>query len=217
MTSTPVRRYRNRLKRFLPQRISSRKALLAEFQCALSLLLREIPTPTYDELVTAFGPPERMAQTLMSSTEAPPFHSRYLWHATITCSIIAICLIFLFSIGNTEENDIRYSSSIFHPHEISSLNYYILDDPFTHNDVSWHQPYHIAAYLIEAHNNGDLPTNIIIDYGYTQEPHILKIPAGDTQTFIVNNPCPGTHTLSFDTRNGALNGTIRVFLSKAPL
>ena len=72
MTSTPVRRYRNRLKRFLPQRISSRKALLAEFQCALSLLLREIPTPTYDELVTAFGPPERMAQTLMSSTEAPP-------------------------------------------------------------------------------------------------------------------------------------------------
>lgn len=215
MTTTAIRRYRNQLKRFLPLRFFLRKAFLSEFQCALSLLLQEIPAPNYDELVAAFGPPERMAQTLMSTTEIP--RARHLRPAAITCSIIAIGLIFLFSTRNTAETNIRYSSSLFHPQEISSLNYYVLDDPFTHSDASWWQPYHMSAYLIEAHNEGTLPTNIVIGYGYTQEPHTFEIPAGSTQIFVVNNPCPGKHTLSFDTPNGTLDGTVRVFLSESLL
>ena len=69
MTDT-VLQYEKLLKKQLRCTTAVRKRLLEKFRCALLVFLEETPEPSMNQLQEAFGPPEEMAQVLM--TEVSP-------------------------------------------------------------------------------------------------------------------------------------------------
>ncbi|MBR7122687.1 MAG: hypothetical protein IKC95_04460 [Oscillospiraceae bacterium] len=69
MTDTGLQ-YEKLLKKRLRCTTAVRKRLLEKFRGALLVFLEETPEPNLNQLREAFGPPEEMAQVLM--TEVPP-------------------------------------------------------------------------------------------------------------------------------------------------
>lgn len=60
-------RYQRELKKHLQCGMHIRKKLLSQFRDSLSSFLEENPEPNYEQLITAFGPPEEMANILMEA------------------------------------------------------------------------------------------------------------------------------------------------------
>lgn len=60
-------RYQRELKEHLQCCMHIRKKLLSQFRDSLSGFLEENPEPNYEQLITAFGPPEEMANILMEA------------------------------------------------------------------------------------------------------------------------------------------------------
>lgn len=71
-----VAQYEKELKKKLPCGGNELKKLLSRFQVMLSSFLEENPNPTAEELHTAFGPPEAMAEVL-SDGISPEEKARY--------------------------------------------------------------------------------------------------------------------------------------------
>ena len=94
MTDT-VLQYEKLLKKQLRCTTAVRKRLLEKFRGALLVFLEETPEPSLNQLHEAFGPPEEMAQVLM--TEVSPEEkteyrrNRRIWR--IAASIIAVVVI----------------------------------------------------------------------------------------------------------------------------
>lgn len=65
-----ILRYRRSLKKQLRCGPLTRKKLLDRFGGSLAPFLEENPAPGYEQLVSAFGPPEEMAAVLMESVSA---------------------------------------------------------------------------------------------------------------------------------------------------
>ena len=65
-----ILRYRRSLKKQLRCGPLARKKLLDRFGGSLAPFLEENPAPGYEQLVSAFGPPEEMAAVLMESVSA---------------------------------------------------------------------------------------------------------------------------------------------------
>ena len=65
-----ILRYRRSLKKQLRCGPLARKKLLDRFGGSLAPFLEENPAPGYEQLVSAFGPPEEMATILMESVSA---------------------------------------------------------------------------------------------------------------------------------------------------
>lgn len=65
-----ILRYRRSLKKQLRCGPLARKKLLDRFGGSLAPFLEENPAPGYEQLVSAFGPPEEMAAILMESVSA---------------------------------------------------------------------------------------------------------------------------------------------------
>lgn len=60
-------RYRRALKKHLHCGVSTRRQLLDRFDNSLSDFLADCPTPTLEQLKSAFGPPEEAAGVLMEA------------------------------------------------------------------------------------------------------------------------------------------------------
>lgn len=60
-------RYRRALKKHLHCGVSTRRQLLDRFDNSLSDFLADCPTPTQEQLKSAFGPPEEAAGVLMEA------------------------------------------------------------------------------------------------------------------------------------------------------
>ena len=60
-------RYRRALKKHLHCGVSTRRQLLDRFDNSLSDFLADCPTPTQEQLKSAFGPPEEAAGVLMET------------------------------------------------------------------------------------------------------------------------------------------------------
>lgn len=59
--------YQRELKKHLHCGIQTRRILGNQFSDSLSGFLEENPEPTYEQLISAFGPPEEMANILMEA------------------------------------------------------------------------------------------------------------------------------------------------------
>ena len=189
---------------------------MAQFRQSLFLFLDEVPSPSYNDLVEAFGPPEQMAQVLLEDVQLPPPISRQ--------KIVGFLFLFFFlflciGIGtiythNVPEKGTLLTGSIDTPVEINQDRYFIIDDPFTHGDSQWKQPKDKNLYYVEIHNTGKVSANIIIRYSNIRSPHTFQVAPGDVKTFTVHSVCPSKHTVSFSSPDGSLSGTIRVLVSK---
>lgn len=94
MTDT-VLQYERLLKKQLRCTTAVRKRLLEKFRGALLVFLEETPDPNLNQLREAFGPPEEMAQVLM--TEVSPeeraeyCRNRRIWR--IVAGVIAVVFV----------------------------------------------------------------------------------------------------------------------------
>ena len=92
-----VAKYQNELKKKLYCSVSARSKLLDRFNASLSVFLEDNPSPAFEDLVSAFGPPEEMAAVLMaeiSETESVRYHKAVLFKRAIAGVLVAVFLIF---------------------------------------------------------------------------------------------------------------------------
>lgn len=218
MSNPNIRRYERELKKALRSpRLGKR--ISAAFAQSLAPLLEDIPNPSYDDLVDAFGPPEHLAQSLLQTVEIPQPLSLRKKLGLAICVILAIFAVggILISVWNTPEEGFVLNSVPVFPVKSTENCYFIVDDPFTFSDSHWDQPREMASYLVIVQNTGTVRTNIFVTYSKHQPPHTFAVPAGETVAFAVNNPRLGPHSVAFDTPDGTLSGTVRVLLSDSPI
>lgn len=217
MNNANIRRYGRELKKSV-RGFRLRKQLMAEFERSLAPLLEELPSPSYEDLVDAFGPPEHLAEMLLHEVDVRPLSWKA--KAALAVGILAILFVVGFGISSLqnipEEGALRLDAALY-TGDITEKTYFIVDDPFTHSDSHWDQPRNMAAYQVEIHNTGTSTTAVSVRYSQHQPPHSFEVPAGETQVLVVNNPRPGEHSIAFDTPDGTLSGAVRVLLSDAPI
>lgn len=94
MTSCTVQ-YKRKLKENLRCSCSAKRKLLDRFDDSLREYLDENPSPTMEELSTAFGPPEEMARTLMENVDEADkaAYSKFLVARRVTAGILAAVLL----------------------------------------------------------------------------------------------------------------------------
>lgn len=71
MSNPDLRRYEKELQASV-KGFRLRRRLRHSFRQATLLLLEETPSPSYEELTAAFGPPDQMAQDLLRNMANPP-------------------------------------------------------------------------------------------------------------------------------------------------
>lgn len=92
-----VLQYKDGVKRNLSCCNSAKARLLTKLDSFLDLYLEEHPSPTNEDLINAFGPPEEMSKVLMnelSADEMQNYHKSVIIKRTITAMLLAL-LIFL--------------------------------------------------------------------------------------------------------------------------
>ena len=196
------------------------KRISAAFAQSLTPLLEDIPDPSYDDLVDAFGPPEHLAESLLQTMEIPQPFPRWKKLILCICAVLAVCAVCfgVFSIRNAPEEDVFFSDAALYTESVLQENYYFAaSETFSQRDVDWDQPREMTAYLIVLENAGTVRTNIVVQYSDRQPPHTFAVPAGETRVFVVNDPHPGKHSIAFNTPDGTLSGAVRVLLSDAPI
>lgn len=215
MNNDSIRRYARDLKGAV-RGFRLRKGLAAKFQASLAPLLEDLPDPSYEDLVEAFGPPEHMAESLLHTMEQPRPVSLGKKLALGACAVLVVGLVGFgaVSLGDAPETGEVLLDAAPYTGPIDDHRYFAVDDPFTHSDSHWDQPRGMAAYQVEVQNTNDVPTSVSVYCGDRQDPNTFTVPAGQTQVFVVNDPQPGDHRVAFDSPNGSLSGTVRVLLSE---
>lgn len=217
MNNPNIYRYGQELKKSV-RGFRLRKRLLAEFRRSLTPLLEDVPDPSYEDLLDAFGPPEHLAETLLHEIDVLPLS----WKAKAALAVGVIAVIFAVGFGVSsfqnipEEGELR-PDAVPYTGNIDMHHFFAVDDPFTHGDSHWDQPRDMVAYQVELHNTNSVYTNIFVYYSDRQPPHTFQVPPGETQVFVVNDPHPGPHSIAFNTPDGTLSGTVRILLSDAPI
>ena len=217
MSQLDIRRYEQKLRKSVSG-FRLRKHLTQEFQRSLIPLLEELPSPTYEDLVDAFGPPEHLAEALLQDANIRPisWKTKTVLAAGGIAIILIICFI-IFSLQNTPEHGTLCSDAALYTGTIDEQTYFIVNDPFTYSDSHWEHPHGTEAYQVEISNTGNTKANIFVYYSDRQPPHTFEAPAGETRVFIVNDPRPGEHSVAFNTLDGTLSGTVRVLLSDSSI
>lgn len=215
MNRSGLRRYQKEMLASLPRQRGLRQTLLPGFQRYLALLTEEIDSPTYDDLLAAFGPPEEMASTLLQAADIPPASpSKKRRYPILACCFALLVLgIALAAFWKVPEVGVVLPGTLSTPSVINDDSYFILEDPFTYSDSQWKQPWGMD-YSVEIHNTGAQPVNVTIRYAGGQPPHTFSVPSNGTETFVVKEPRSGSHRVSFITDDGTLSGTVRVLVEK---
>ena len=94
---TCVSQYKAEVKRTLSCCSSAKARLLTKLDSCLELYLEEHPSPTNEDLINAFGPPEEMSNVLMnelSAEETQNYHKFVIIKRAITAVLLTL-LIFL--------------------------------------------------------------------------------------------------------------------------
>lgn len=165
----------------------------------------------------AFGSPSHMAQTLLDSIHVPPPLSRKqkLGIALgIVCTILCIALILFYSF-NRPENDLSFSDVSDYPlSRLCDEFVFCGNETFNYKDVDWTQPRGYHCYLILLSNTGSCPAQISIRYSKYQDPHVFQVPVNGNIALLVQDANYSEHTISFDSPNGILSGTVQVLIQK---
>lgn len=217
MKRSDIQRYQKKLLASLPRRKDLRKELLYKFQISLKMLMEENDSPSYDDLLAAFGPPDEMARTLlqMSGVSSPPSTKKRILAIAASCALVLCIGAGLFFLYNGSEVGVVCPGAVDSPTAINEDAYFIVNDPFTHSDSHWRQSQGMN-YAVEIHNTGDLPVDITIRYAIGQPAHTFSVPPGSTETFVTEKTTLGNHRVSFVTEDGNLSGTVRVLVFQDP-
>lgn len=92
-----IRQYKKALKKSIHCSSSVKRNLINRFDRSLSNYLDEHPSPTLEELIVAFGPPEEMAKILLeevNEVEISRFRKFALGKKAIGCILVAIIMTF---------------------------------------------------------------------------------------------------------------------------
>lgn len=215
MSNPDIRRYEREIGKAV-EGFRRRKQVLEAFRKSLLLFLEEIDKPTYEDLEKAFGPPKQMAQELMESTPnlPKPFRRKEKMGLFIVlCVITLVVAIGVFCSRNMPEAQVTVSDGTQYTEDILSSNYVPgFRTTFDQDDFSWVQGKEYVGYLILFENNNQVETKVSVEYSRHRLPHSLIVPAGGTQAIQVDDAQPTKHTISFDALNGAMSGTVQVFL-----
>lgn len=218
MNNPNIRRYGQELKKAV-RGSRLRKRLLAEFRRSLTPLLEEVPDPSYEDLVDAFGPPEYLAQSLLQTMEIP--QPILLWKKLVlcVCAVLVLCAVGFgaFSLWNVPEEGAFLSIDDNCTVHMLENGIYSVSETFSYRNIDWDLPREMTAYLILLESTNSVPTNVFVYYSDRQPPHTFQVPAGETRVFVVNDPHPGPHSIAFNSPDGTLSGTVRVLLSGTPI
>lgn len=217
MKNPDIRHYKRELGKAV-RGFRCRKRVLAEFQCSLSPLLEDQPTPTYADLEEAFGPPDQMAQDLIETIPdlpKPLKPSQKIGIVVASCFVIAVACIGVFSWENMPESKVMISDGKTYTENVLSSSYTSrLNTAFSQSDLSWDQEkkYEYNGYLLLFENTNQVETVISVKYSDRQSPHIFVVPAESQVAIQVDDARPTEHIISFDTPDGSMSGTVQVFL-----
>ena len=91
------RKYTKELGRALHCSHRTRKQLMEQFNDYQHQILDDLPTPTYEQMVNSFGPPEEMAQTLMQEVSPQEYGQYRRWQVLfklLAAVFIAVWVMF---------------------------------------------------------------------------------------------------------------------------
>lgn len=217
---SPLSRYEKELLHALPRGRKLRKLVLEEFHQSLFPLTEEIPQPTYDDLVGAFGTPEEMAQTLTQSlTHLPKPLSRkrvLLWGLAGCAALLLAVGLFLLQ-GSQPEKTFSLTAGELPQDLPSAQQYNCYQSPFVSSSLRWEQAKEDKAYQIEIRNPNPVELRLIIAYQDRKQEHDAVIPPEATRVLTVNDAKPGEHVIFFQLSPVALSLELRLLVSQDPL
>lgn len=212
-----ILQYRKELLTAAPKNRKAKRMLCKEFDLSLQPLLEDIPSPTYQDLMDAFGSPSHMAQTLLDSIHVPPPLSckQKLGIALgIVCTILCIIFLIFYSF-NRPENDLSFGDVSDYPlSRLCDEFVFCGTETFNDNDTDWTQPRGYHHYLVLLNNTGSCPVQITIRYSKYQDPHVFQVPENGSTALLVQDANYSEHTISFDSPDGALSGTVQVLIQE---
>lgn len=86
-------RYQLKLRKHLSCNPNKKKQLLSTFESSLTPFLEDCPTPSYEQIEAAFGPPEEMASVLMETVPEKEKRLFQLWQNVRKCIFILLFIL----------------------------------------------------------------------------------------------------------------------------
>ncbi|HIY33226.1 MAG TPA: DUF4448 domain-containing protein [Candidatus Evtepia faecavium] len=216
MSNPDLRRYEKELQASV-KGFRLRRRLRHSFRQATLPLLEETPSPSYEELTAAFGPPDQMAQDLLRNMANPPQPLRRGQKAGIA---LAACLVVVgigvgaFFWWNAPEDEVTLSNGSSYTDDILLSNFsFKIDETFTNWEIPWQQSPDCPTYLLLLHNTHTAVTTVTVQYAALHPPHTIEVPPRSTRAFLVEDAQPGEHILSFSSSDGSLSGTFQVLVA----
>lgn len=216
MSNPDLRRYEKELQASV-KGFRLRRRLRHAFRQATLPLLEETPSPSYEELTAAFGPPGQMAQDLLRTMANPPQPLRRgqkAGIALVACLIVVGIGVGAFSWWNAPEDEVTLSDGSSYTDDVLLPNFtFEIDETFTNWEIPWQQSSDCSIYLLLIHNTNTVVTTATVQYAALRPPHTIEIPPGSTRAFLVEDARPGEHTISFSSSDGSLSGTFQVLVA----
>lgn len=216
MSNPDLRRYEKELQASV-KGFRLRRRLRHSFRQATLPLLEETPSPSYEELTAAFGPPDQMAQDLLQNMANPPQPLRRGQKAGIA---LAACLVVVgigvgaFFWWNAPEDEVTLSNGSSYTDDVLLPNFaFKIDEAFTNWEIPWQQSSDCSIYLLLIHNTNTVVTTATVQYAALRPPHTIEVPPRSTRAFLVEDARPGEHTISFSSPDGSLSGTFQVLVA----
>ena len=216
MSNPDLRRYEKELQASV-KGFRLRRRLRHSFRQATLPLLEETPSPSYEELTAAFGPPDQMAQDLLRNMANPPQPLRRGQKAGIA---LAACLVVVgigvgaFFWWNAPEDEVTLSNGSSYTDDVLLPNFaFKIDEAFTNWEIPWQQSSDCSIYLLLIHNTNTVVTTATVQYAALRPPHPIEVPPRSTRAFLVEDARPGEHTISFSSPDGSLSGTFQVLVA----
>ena len=210
MSNPDLRRYEKELQ-------ASVKGFRHSFRQATLPLLEETPSPSYEELTAAFGPPDQMAQDLLRNMANPPQPLRRgqkVGIVLVACLIVVGIGVGAFSWWNAPEDEVTLSDGSSYTDDVLLPNFaFKIDEAFTNWEIPWQQSSDCSIYLLLIHNTNTVVTTATVQYAALRPPHTIEVPPRSTRAFLVEDARPGEHTISFSSPDGSLSGTFQVLVA----
>ncbi len=131
------------------------------------------------------------------------------------CAFSTACIAGAAESGRIEQTvpvEMENSGTVVHPMN----DYVLLNVPITKKEESWSQPWGYSSYRVWVENTTKLAMSVTITY-FGNKTHVFSVPAGKSETYVVNDATYGSHKISFKTVNNVLSGTVRVRVSDMAL
>ena len=216
MSNPDLRRYEKELQASV-KGFRLRRRLRHSFRQATLPLLEETPSPSYEELTAAFGPPDQMAQDLLRNMANPPqplHRGQKAGIALAACLVVVGIGVGAVSWWNAPEDEVTLSDGSSYTDDVLLPNFaFKIDEAFTNWEIPWQQSSDCSIYLLLIHNTNTVVTTATVQYAALRPPHTIEVSPRSTRAFLVEDARPGEHTISFSSPDGSLSGTFQVLVA----